>query len=127
MPQAAALTVNDGQSTPATFTYNPAGYEANGTRQVFLDRSPAIPAGFRRISYEVLPPNKDRTVHRILIGFSMPSVWVDKVLRVQSAQVILNVHPESSLQERKDLLAVVANTLDEADLKTAVENVESFW
>lgn len=49
---------------------------------------------------------------------------VDTVVRYNSAQVILNIHPESTLQDRKDLNAYVANSLDNALIKTTVENLE---
>jgi hypothetical protein len=65
------------------------------------------------------------------MGFNIPTVatvdGVDKVVRNSSAQVILNVHPEATLQERKDLLAYVANFLDKADVKTSVNNLEPFY
>jgi hypothetical protein len=52
---------------------------------------------------------------------------IDTVVRYSSAQVTLNIHPDSTLQERKDLLAYVANSLGLATWKTAVENLEPFY
>jgi len=52
---------------------------------------------------------------------------VDTVVRYSSAKVELNIHPDSTLQERKDLLAYVANTLGLATMKTSVENLEPFY
>jgi hypothetical protein len=49
------------------------------------------------------------------------------VVRYNSAQVVLNIHPQSTLQERKDILAYVANTLGLATVKTSVENLEPFY
>jgi hypothetical protein len=64
-------------------------------------------------------------------GYMMPTVAtvnsVDVVVRYSSAQVILNIHPDSTLQERKDLLAYVANSLGLASWKTAVENLEPHY
>jgi len=61
-------------------------------------------------------------------GYMVPTVatvnGVDTVVRYNSAQVILNIHPESTLQDRKDLNAYVANSLDNALIKTTVENLE---
>jgi hypothetical protein len=61
----------------------------------------------------------------------MPTVvtvsGVDTVVRFSSAQVILNIAPDSSLQERKDLLAYVANQLANANVKTSVQNLEPFY
>lgn len=129
MPAIAALAINDGQSTPVEHTFNPVS--TNGAKASWADRSPSIPAGFRQLSHELASPNGSRTVHRVTMGFMIPTVAtvdsVDTVVRYSSAQVVLNVHPESTLQERKDLLAYVANSLGLADVKTSVENLEPFY
>lgn len=127
MPAIAALSVND--AVPAAHTFSPVS--TNGSKAEWADRSPSIPSGFRKISHEVLPPSGTRTVNRITMGFMIPVVatvnGVDTVVRYSSAQVILNSHPDDTLQDRKDLLAYVANSLDIAAVKTSVENIEPFY
>jgi hypothetical protein len=129
VPAIAALTINDGQSSPAAHTFNPV--TTDGQLAKWADRSPAIPAGFLTISYEVAPPSGTRTVYRATAGFSTPFVAavgdIDQVVRYCSAQVILNIHPEATLQERDDLLAYVKNFLSLASVKTSVENLEPFY
>lgn len=129
MPAIAALTINDGASTPVAHTFNPVS--TDGAKASWADRSPSIPSGFRQISLNVEPPNGSRTVHRMTAGYMVPVVAtvnsVDTVVRYSSAQVVLNIHPDSTLQERKDLLAYVANSLGLATWKTAVENIEPFY
>lgn len=129
MPAIAALSINDGQASPAAHTFSPVS--TDGSKAAWADRSPSIPAGFRQISLEVSPPSGSRTVHRLTAGYMVPVVAtvnsVDTVVRYSSAQVILNVHPDSTLQERKDLLAYVANSLDLASWKTSVENLEPHY
>lgn len=129
MPAIAALAINDGASTPVEHTFSPVS--TTGSKAQWADRSPSIPSGFRLINHEVQPPNGSRVVHRWSMGFSNPTVAtvdsVDKVVRFSSAQVILNIHPDSTLQERKDLLAYVANALALASVVTSVENIEPFY
>lgn len=129
MPAIATLSVNDGQAAPVAHSFAPV--TTDGSKAQFADRSPSIPSGFRTISHEVLPPAGARTVNKISLGFMVPVVAtvdsVDKVVRYSSAQVILNVHPDAVLQERKDLLAYVANTLGLAQVKASVENIEPFY
>lgn len=129
MPAIATLTVNDGLATPVAHTFAP--QSTTGSRSSWADRSPTIPAGYRTISHELLDPNGNRTVHKITMGFMCPVVATvdgsDTVVRYNSAQVVLNVNPQSTLQERKDLLAYVANTLGLATIKTSVENLEPFY
>lgn len=129
MPAIAALTVNDGQAAPVAHTFSPVS--TTGAKAVWADRSPTIPAGYRTISHEVAEPNGNRTVYRESFGYMIPTVatvsGVDTVVRYNSAKVELNIHPESTLQDRKDLLAYVANSLGLATVKTAVENLEPFY
>lgn len=129
MPAIAALTINDGLGTPVAHTFNP--QTTNGAKAQWADRSPSIPAGFRTISYEVQEPNGSRTVNKLVAGFMNPTVATvdgsDVVVRYSSAKVELNLHPQSTLQERKDLLAYVANFLGLATVKSSVENVEPFY
>jgi hypothetical protein len=129
MPAIAALTINDGQSTPASHTFSPV--TTDGSLAKLADRSPSIPAGYRVISHEVTPPSGNRTTSKIQTGFMIPVVATvdgsDKVVRYSSAQVTLNIHPEATLQERKDLRAYLVNFFDEADIKTSIENVEPLY
>lgn len=129
MPAIAALTVNDGQSTPAAHTFSP--QSQTGSRSQWADRSPTIPAGYRTISHELAEPNGARTVHKVTMGFMVPVVATvdgsDAVVRYNSGQVVLNINPQSTLQERKDLMAYIANTLGLSTVKTSVENLEPFY
>lgn len=129
MPAIAALSINDGQVAPVAHTFSPVS--TDGSKASWADRSPSIPAGYRQISLEVSPPSGSRTVYRLTGGYMMPTVaavnGVDTVVRYSSAQVILNIHPDATLQERKDILAYVANSLDLASWKTSVENLEPHY
>jgi hypothetical protein len=83
------------------------------------------------INFEVTPPTGNRTTHKVAAGFTNPTVATvdssDKVVRYSSGQIILNIHPESTLQERKDLLAYMANFLGLADVKTCIQNLEPVY
>jgi len=129
MPALAALTINDGQSSPAAHTFSPVS--TNGALAKWADRSPTIPAGFITSTLEVAAPSGNRTVYKWQSGYNLPTIatidGVDQVVRNSSAQVTLNIHPESTLQERKDLLAYVANSLGIAGWKTSVENLEPYY
>lgn len=129
MPAIASLSINDGQGTPVAHTFAPVS--TNGSQAKWADRSPSIPSGFLLVNHQVEPPSGARTVHRVTMGYMMPTVAtvnsVDTVVRYSSAQLVLNIHPDSTLQERKDLLAYVANSLGIAAVKTSVENIEPFY
>lgn len=129
MPAIANLTINDGQATPVAHTFSV--QSTTGQKATWADRSPTIPAGYRIISHEIAEPNGNRTVHKVTMGFMCPVVatvnGVDTVVRYDSAQLVLNCHPEGTLQNRKDLLAYVANSLANASVKSSVENLEPFY
>lgn len=129
MPAIAALTVNDGLASPVAHTFSP--QSQTGQRATWADRSPTIPAGYRTISHELAEPNGNRTVNKVTMGFMVPVVAAvdgsDTVVRYNSGQIVLNINPQSTLQERKDLLAYMANTLGLATVKTSVENLEPFY
>lgn len=127
MPAIASLSIND--AVPAAHTFAPV--TTDGTTAKWADRSPTIPAGFRTISFEVSPPSGNRTTSKAQMGLMNPTVAtvnaVDQVVRYSSAQLTLNIHPEATLQERKDLLAYVVGFASNATVKTAVENIEPFY
>lgn len=129
MPAIATLVINDGQAAPVAHSFAPV--TTDGSVAKFADRSPSIPSGFRTISIEVLTPSGARTVNKLGLGYYVPVVvavnGVDTVVRYSSASVVLNIHPDALLQERKDLLAYVANSLGLASVKTSVENIEPFY
>lgn len=129
MPAIAALTINDGQTTPVARTFSPVS--TNGAKGEFADRSASIPAGFATISHEVRRPANASSAQRIVIGMNVPKVetvnGVATVTRFSSAKVELNLSNLSTEQERKDLLAFVRNYLAQASVATSVTNIEPFY
>jgi hypothetical protein len=129
MPAIAALTINDGASTPVAHTFNPV--TTDGSRAKWADRSPTIAAGFRTITHDVQEPSGARTAYKITDGFYFPVVatvnGVDTVVRFSSAQVIFNMAPDSTLQERDDALTYVLNFYGVASIRTSVENLEPVY
>jgi len=127
MPAIASLSISDG--VPAAHTFAPVS--TTGAKAKWADRSPTIPAGYRSLSHELTEPSGSRTTYKVAIGGSNPTVatisGVDTVVRYSSFQVVLNIHPDSTLQERKDLLAYASNMLANATVKTSVENLEPFY
>jgi hypothetical protein len=130
VPAIAALVINDGQGTPVAHTFSPQSV-TDGSKSAWSDRSPSIPAGFKSLNFEIKAPAGNRTVHQLSFGLSDPKVAtvnsVDTVVRYNSFSIVLNIHPEATLQERKDLLAYAKNLLGHANVSTAVENLESFY
>jgi hypothetical protein len=130
MPAVAALTIADGLASPANHTYSPQSQESG--KITWEDRAPGVPAGYPAISHEIRRAGTGNlTVNQVKVGFNLPTLGsgetAQKVIRNSSGQILLNLHPESTLQERKDLLAYMANFLGIASVKTSVNDVESYW
>lgn len=128
-PAIAQLVIADGAASPANHNFDPV--TTDGTEAKFADRSATIPAGYTTLTYKVEPPSGNRTTYRVTLGVYMPTVatvnGVDQVVRYSSAQVTLNVHPDSLLAERKNLRAYVSNFFALAGVKTSVENLEPYY
>lgn len=129
MPAIASLVINDGQTTPVAHTFAPV--TTDGETAKWADRSPTIPAGFKTLSIDVSPPTGSRTVYKHTTGLMDPTVAtvnaVDQVVRYNSGQLVLNFHPESTVQERKNFLAYMVNAMNNASVKLSVENLEPFY
>lgn len=129
MPAIAAVTINDGQSTPVARTFSPV--TTNGAKAEWAERSSTSPAGFLGISHEVRRPASAGAAQRIIIGFNLPVVetvnGVAQVTRYSSAKVEMNFANLSTESERKDLLAYVRNFLANASVATSVASIEPFY
>lgn len=129
MPAISSIVVNDGATTPVAHTFSPVS--TNGAHGYWADRSQATPAGYYKMDHNVENPNGNRQVYRVTIGLGVPTLasidGVQTVVRTNSAQVVFNMHPESTLQERTDLHALVSNALANADVKTSVVQIEPFY
>jgi len=128
-PAIAQLVIADGAASPANHNFDPV--TTDGVEAKFADRSATIPAGYVTITYKVEPPSGNRTTYRVTYSMYMPVVatvnGVDQVVRYNSAQAILNIHPDSLLAERKNIRAYLANFFGLAGVKTSIENLEPYY
>lgn len=129
MPAIAAIVINDGAGTPVAHTFSPV--TTNGSKAQWADRSAAIPSAFSTIEHSVEAPSGNRSVYRVTMGFKFPRTatvdGVTVVARYDSAQVLLNASPDSTLQDRKDDWALMSNFMANSTVKTSVENLEPFY
>jgi hypothetical protein len=126
MPQIAALTINDGATTPAAHTFAVIG--TTGTKATWADKVSGIPAGYVRMTHEVREAKSAAGAHSVIYGFEQPTLaTVDgqqKRVRVSSAQVRFNFAQDSTDQERKDLVAFILIGIGGAVMKPATYNIE---
>jgi len=129
MPAIAALTINDGAATPVAHTFSVSG--TTGSKATWLDKVSGIPVGYSRLEHEVREAKSATGAHRVVVSFSLPTLaTVDGVqvrVRVSSAQLALNFAQDSTLQERKDMVAYVINALSDSTVKPSLYNIEGFY
>lgn len=126
MPAIAALSINDGQASPAAHTFAVNG--TSGLLATWLEKAAGSPNGYFRLTHEVREAKSTTGAHRVIVSLNMPTVaTVDGVItkvRNSSAQVVFNFAQDSTLAERKDLLAYIYNVLGNATMKPAIYDIE---
>jgi hypothetical protein len=140
MASQANLTINDGQATPVahTFTQNGAGWSDSlqGILASWVDRSAAAAVGFWKVSMSFKEPNKQRKNYLVVVKTEVP------VLEVVNSSTYSGITPaptvsynpvsktefsipeRSSVQARKDQLAIHRNVLANAIVTSAVNDLE---
>lgn len=129
MPAIAALTINDGATTPAAHTFSVV--TTSGQKAVWADKVSGIPAGYTKLTHEVREATSKVGAHRVILGYEFPTMGtvngLSQRVRVSSAQVTLNFAQDSTDQERKDLVAYVTNSLGNATVKPSLYTIEPFY
>lgn len=136
MPSFASITVNDGQATPVPHVFSPQKIDANSVA-TFKERVGSNLVGQPTLSVQVKEPAKGTNgAFRVNIKLSLPKVVSvtdsngNPVTKVAYTPMFDGsfVLPQDSVEaERVDLLALVANVLNNAAVKPVVTKVESFY
>ena len=129
MPTMAALSVNDGQTTPVAHTF--AVGTTNGAVATWYEKLAGIALGYFRLDYEVRRAKTPSAADRAIITLVMPSVadvaGVTTKVRASSAKVEFNFAQSATQQEKKDLVAYITNTLGTAAVKAAIADLEPYF
>lgn len=131
MPQIANVVINDGAATPVAHTYVPKGVQAGvGT----VEERAAVVAGNQVLTFS---HSRAGTRLKAKITGRFPVVQTEVingisnpiVVRQAAVDLSFNFDTASTVQERKDVLALIRNFLAEAQpmaYKTIVE-LEEVW
>lgn len=139
MTAIAALTLADGQATPANHTFNPVGISPDGVAS-WADRSGGIALGYPVVSVRMKTPSAGSRNYRITAKVVTP------ILEVTSPSTASGIQPaptkaydligtmefvipeRSTLAQRKDFIAFVRNFLATASVITpAVNDFENVY
>lgn len=143
MPAQAALTINDGQSTPAAHTFNPIGIQPVANLASYVDRSSGQAIGFGRVSLSLREPviAKNGTqsaasrLYKVTAVINIPQLetlgTADSGLTppptlayTTAARMEFMIPERASLQNRKDILAYAKNLLAQSVVTSLVQDLE---
>lgn len=135
MSTIASLVLNDGQTTPVAKTFTPT--VASLDMAVWQDRTAGIYTGMPTIMLSSRKPTKGSALFKVKASVKIPVMEVvsnstvsgilpaPTIAYTLQANVELLLPERSTLQNRKDVNAFVANLLANVQFKSLIENFES--
>ncbi|DAD50312.1 TPA_asm: coat protein [ssRNA phage Gerhypos.4_34] len=134
MPAFGNITINDGASTPAAHTFSPV--KIDGDVATYADRASGVPSKYMTLSASNRDPsNGSGQVNREQFSFvypvvadgTDPAVAAGTILRTLRFDGTFLIPVSSTLQERKDTLALVKNFLADAVVTAMVRDLEHVY
>lgn len=129
MANAAIITIKDGKATPADVSFAP----ENVANQLstFVDRTPGVAIGFRRLSVGYKPAKGSSKVNRATFAVELPVTstvnGITSTAYTLRANVDVILPDQSTLAERNDLYAFLQNGLANALVRGAVRDLDPIW
>lgn len=131
MPQTTSLAANDGKATPILHTFVPNGAKDGVTR---FKESDGTPIGDNTVTVSLRQVGSKYKI-RIVVGMpvvvdeTINGVVVPKVARTAYADLTLTFDDTSSVQERDDVAAILANLIggNEATMNSVIQNLEYLY
>jgi len=140
MASQANLTINDGQTTPVAHTYytNGAGWSDSAQAIVasWVDRSPGFAIGYWKVSVSFKEPSRTKKNYTVLAKSSTPVLEVlnsstysgitpaPTVSYMPISTTKFDIPERSSLDSRKNQLAIHRNLLANGVITSAVQDLE---
>lgn len=143
MAQVAPIVIADAQATPVNHTFIPLGPDNSGVWH-FEDQAGGISAGFSRISVSLKRAaptaiGKSATqVNRVRLAISIPRLETMSsgaggftpspiVAYVEKASVEFMLPDRTTLQDRKDVRKYLKLLLDDSQVVSAIESLQSIY
>lgn len=124
-----ALTINDGSATPVAKSFAP--QRVSPDLSVFTERSAVMSAGYPKLSISYDPASAKRATHRINIELNLPVVEtvnsIPTVTKVGLFKGYFVVPDTFNAQNRADLAAFVANSLDVASVRATIKDLDPMY
>lgn len=136
MPALAALTIYDGASTPVAHVFSPVSIDKGiATLQ---DRASGVPVGFPTLTLSLQPPKGAGKTYRGRVKITLPILEVLGATTVGFTpaptpayhvigDLTFSIPARSTLADRKDIVAMLANCLANADVKSMVQDLANIY
>jgi len=126
------IVINDGAATPVAHTFSPVGINAANVAS-WKDRSPAYPVGYNSLSLLLREPVNGSASrnYKMSLKLVLPTIDTSTGTPVKvydafaSAEFV--IPEQATLQNRKDLLALLKNALANAAITAAVQDLENVY
>lgn len=134
MPALGTIAITDGVTpTPVTHTF--VGRSTTGSDAVFKNSaSSSIPQGFETLEIGVYDPSRTSTTaaYTISVSIVLPTTVTDvsgitNVDHQSKMDMTFRISQKSSLQERKNIPALVSSFFANSQVKQMFENIEPFY
>lgn len=140
MPALAVITINDGLATPVAHNFGPLRIDEKGVAS-YLDRSAGVGIGFNKLTVSLRSPvgnikpgdvsDASKRVYKAVMTLDLPTLEsataVPTVAHLHQARVEFTLPERGSLQNRKDLIAMLKNALAHASVNSVLENLEAVY
>lgn len=134
MPANSPIVIADGASTPVNHTFSPNSIDGNIA--AFKERVTGVPIGYPELTVSMRDPGKGSQVYKGQLKLVLPTVVTStdasgKVVTTTdytcsaSAEFLLPI--KSTQQNRTDIVKMLANALNEANIKKVLIDLERFW
>jgi len=139
MPQIAALTINDGQTTPVAHTFAPVRVDSEGVAK-YEDRVSGIAIGFPTISLSLKDPvNKQTGNYKVMGKIAIPVLEQTTTISANGinpqptvaytlfAEIRMTIPARSLAVERANLQAYCENLLSQAVTRGIVKTYDPVY
>lgn len=126
------VIINDGAATPVAHTFSPVGINSDNVA-FWDDRSPAFPVGFNALSASLRKPNTGSGAknYKAQLKLVLPTLEVGTTVPTKAYDMLATVEfvmpQQGTLQNRKDLYALLKNAISHATFKALVEDLENVY
>lgn len=122
------LSINDGLATPVARSFAPVGVRPE--LSVFSEKTATQSAGYKTLTVGYSPASGARKTHRVDFSLSIPTMTTVEPISVARTALFKGyfVIPDTcTAAERADLVAFVANALDNTQLRAVVKDLDPLY